>query len=88
MIKVKFKIFGYEVEIRTSGWFAGPVHIAAGSLGFLAGLVNPVFPVLSFIGFELYESLQYLKEADWPVTETMEYMIGFNLPIIPVLVLL
>lgn len=85
---MKFKILGYEVEIKTSGWFAGPVHIIAGSLGFLAGLVNPIFAVLSFVGFEFYEILQYLKEADWPVSETMEYMIGFNLPIIPVLVLL
>lgn len=88
MIKVKFKIFGYEVEVETSGWFAGPVHIAAGALGFLSGLIHPSFAFLNFIGFETYENLQYLYKKDWAIAETMEWVVGFNLPIIPVLVLL
>lgn len=74
-------------EVRVSGWLGSAAHITAGVLGFLSGLIHPSFAFLNFVAFEIYENLQYLEKRDWAIGETMEWVLGFNLPVIPVLLL-
>ncbi|MBW2675493.1 MAG: hypothetical protein JRD89_19135, partial [Deltaproteobacteria bacterium] len=43
---------------------------------------HPILVVLGFLGFELYEFLNYFQEADWPTAETEEFMVGFFVAVV------
>lgn len=53
-------------------------HFLAGLLSSLSVLISPILSIIGFVGFELYENLQYLKsEEDWAIHETLDFMKGF-----------
>jgi len=52
-------------------------HFTAGFLTALSALIRQVLVVIGFVGFELYENLQYLRSEDWAIHETLEFMAGF-----------
>jgi len=58
------------------------VHFLAGFITACSVLVHPILVVLGFLGFELYEFLNYFQEADWPTAETEEFMVGFFVAVV------
>lgn len=61
-------------------------HVLAGFLTTWGILIDPNITLIGFLGFELYENLQHLKEDDWAVSETLEFMVGFYLGVVTVLI--
>jgi len=52
-------------------------HFLAGLLSSLSVLISPMLTLIGFVGFELYENLQYLRSEDWAIHETLDFMKGF-----------
>ncbi len=61
-------------------------HFLAGFLSCWGSLINPDITLVGFLGFEIYENLQYFKKKDWAVQETLEFMTGFYIGIILLLI--
>lgn len=53
------------------------LHVLSGFLSSLGGVIHPIYALIGFSGFEIYENLQYLKKDDWACRETREFMAGF-----------
>lgn len=52
-------------------------HFLAGLLSSLSVLISPMLTLIGFVGFEIYENLQYLRSEDWAICETLDFMKGF-----------
>lgn len=64
-------------RIRLGGLLGSFIHVLVGVLTVLSIYVSPVFPVLGFVGFIIYELDEDWHISDYAYKDIREFMVGF-----------